>query len=588
MEKNYLHLINILKIEKRADIQINIPTYNGYEITKATVKALLEQSGVSFDILLIDNNSQDYIKLKEDFPSINYVVLETNTGSSGAQRIGAELAIKYGYEHIVFTDNDALLLDKYGIAKMRRGLDELGKNVGAIHPINIDSGNNKYPEDTKKYIKTTSTTAFHYLMVKTNLLKTIGLHDFDYFLYGDDVALTAKIVSNSTLIKITDVLFYHPLYTPKMFSNAYNYRAIRNMSFMVLHESGLSPLMRAKITILLLLNVFKLISYFFQTLESTYTATIIQAIRSGTAKQNYNVANVSEPKCIYLTETNTSIQASALNNRSFFFLKKAFYYFSKYRNCYIYFVKACDHKANYNIQYYKQYEAGFTTPNRVDHDRIIQLCQFAENDKVLEIGCGYGTLLKRIPCHYKKGLECNTYAVELCRKLGLNVELQSEGEGVKENDTSYDYVILNEVIEHIVNPSKVIHECRRILKPNGKLVLTTPAKNFFIRNLDPTHVSEMTVKECRRLIEKAGFVTTVHEVSGISFVSFFLETLLFKPARYFRKINQNKTREENVNPSIGDKAKYTFDSFFLTRLLFKFRTWGLGYGTQQLIIAKKI
>ena len=100
---SYLNYIVNSKILKRSDIQINIPTFNSYEITKNTIKNLLKQKGIQFDILLIDNGSDDYKKLIKNFPQINYVVLKENTGSSGAQRIGAELALGNKYEYIIST-----------------------------------------------------------------------------------------------------------------------------------------------------------------------------------------------------------------------------------------------------------------------------------------------------------------------------------------------------------------------------------------------------------------------------------------------------------------------------------------------------
>lgn len=44
-------------------------------------------------------------------------------------------------------------------------------------------------------------------------------------------------------------------------------------------------------------------------------------------------------------------------------------------------------------------------------------------------------------------------------------------------DESFDCVLVTEVLEHVPDPVKALGECRRVLKANGKLFLTTP---FFI------------------------------------------------------------------------------------------------------------
>lgn len=41
-------------------------------------------------------------------------------------------------------------------------------------------------------------------------------------------------------------------------------------------------------------------------------------------------------------------------------------------------------------------------------------------------------------------------------------------------DTTYDYVVCTEVLEHTLRPWDAIHEIRRILKPGGMLFLSTP------------------------------------------------------------------------------------------------------------------
>tara|TARA_B110000263_G_C15213232_1_gene466273 strand:- start:63 stop:836 length:774 start_codon:yes stop_codon:yes gene_type:complete len=45
-------------------------------------------------------------------------------------------------------------------------------------------------------------------------------------------------------------------------------------------------------------------------------------------------------------------------------------------------------------------------------------------------------------------------------------------------DSTYDFVIMNHVIEHIANPIRVIEDTFRILCPSGKLVLGVPDKRF--------------------------------------------------------------------------------------------------------------
>jgi SAM-dependent methyltransferase len=50
---------------------------------------------------------------------------------------------------------------------------------------------------------------------------------------------------------------------------------------------------------------------------------------------------------------------------------------------------------------------------------------------------------------------------------------------LKLNTNKYDYVICDQVLEHVENPFLAISEMNRVLKPNGLLILTTCFMNFY-------------------------------------------------------------------------------------------------------------
>lgn len=251
--KNYLDCIVEKKSIKKNDIQISIPTYNSYEVTKKTILKLHEQKQVEFDILLIDNASTDYQKLRKDFPDLNYVLLKENTGSSGAQRIGAELAIENNYKYVIFSDNDALMLDNLGLKKM---LDELQKNDAvAIVPKNIEDlhlGTRKKNVEEMK-----GPVPFHYLLTKALTLKKAGMHNFYYFLNGDDVSMSLKLLSAGKIVARNDVFFYHPIYKKSVFSYKTLFLCLRANLILLLHEDGISFKWKISIVHLFLFTFFQ-------------------------------------------------------------------------------------------------------------------------------------------------------------------------------------------------------------------------------------------------------------------------------------------------------------------------------------------
>jgi len=246
-------------------------------------------------------------------------------------------------------------------------------------------------------------------------------------------------------------------------------------------------------------------------------------------------------------------------------------------------MKSIKNSKLYGKEYYQKFENGFKNTNREDHKRIIQLAKFKKNDKVLEIGCGYGILLNKINSLDKIGIETNKYAVNYCLKNKLNVKLDKKiEERINFNSNTFNFIIMNEVIEHFHNPNAVLKECHRILKTKGKIIITTPIKSIFNQHLSPTHFSEMNIREMKNILEQNNFKINNFEVNGFRFINLLLRTFIYQPAQFIRK-NKKLKLNKFVN-----KTQKKYDNLFFNKLMSKYRSNFLNLGSSQLIIAQKI
>jgi 2-polyprenyl-3-methyl-5-hydroxy-6-metoxy-1,4-benzoquinol methylase len=66
-------------------------------------------------------------------------------------------------------------------------------------------------------------------------------------------------------------------------------------------------------------------------------------------------------------------------------------------------------------------------------------------------------------------------------------------------DNSFDFVITFQVIEHIKKDSDFVKEIHRVLKPGGKLIVTTPNKKMSITR-NPWHIREYTIQQLKNLL----------------------------------------------------------------------------------------
>lgn len=236
----------------------------------------------------------------------------------------------------------------------------------------------------------------------------------------------------------------------------------------------------------------------------------------------------------------------------------------------------------YGQNYYEAHEASFRSEEREDHARMLNLLDLKGSEKVLEIGCGLGVLLRKIPSEHKIGIEVNDFAVDECTKQGLSVIKADAERGLPFEDSSFDVIIMNSVIEHFREPEPVVKECFRVLASGGQLILTTPARSFFVHDTCPTHFSEMSIKELRLLLQRCGFEIVAHEVRGLNFLYPLLENFVYKPARFVRKKLEREGRGAKSLESVRVAVERS-PFWFLNH----YRRNFLWLGESQLVLAQK-
>ena len=111
---------------------------------------------------------------------------------------------------------------------------------------------------------------------------------------------------------------------------------------------------------------------------------------------------------------------------------------------------------------------------------------------LLEIGCGAGNLLLQatVPGSYPVALDVSMQALTFVRsrleEANSGIEppsgfacIQAVGESLPLKEGSFDCVLLSEVIEHLEAPQISIREAVRVLRPGGRLLVTTPNYRSF-------------------------------------------------------------------------------------------------------------
>lgn len=96
---------------------------------------------------------------------------------------------------------------------------------------------------------------------------------------------------------------------------------------------------------------------------------------------------------------------------------------------------------------------------------------------ILEVGVGLGTNFKYYPQEATvKGIDFSPKMLERAREnldsAAVNIELfEMDVENLEFEDNSFDYIVSTCVFCSVPNPVKGFKELRRVIKPNGKIVM---------------------------------------------------------------------------------------------------------------------
>ncbi len=150
-----------------------------------------------------------------------------------------------------------------------------------------------------------------------------------------------------------------------------------------------------------------------------------------------------------------------------------------------------------------------------------------ETGRLLDVGCATGVLLElaRLRGWEVRGVDVSTYATGIARDY-YNLDVcTGELAEARYPDAHFDVVVMDDLVEHVADPTALVEECRRILRPDGLLTLNTPNRAglwhllmgrrwFHYKQVEHTYFFSPAVM--RALLNRHGFqVLAIHHSSKI-------------------------------------------------------------------------
>ena len=147
------------------------------------------------------------------------------------------------------------------------------------------------------------------------------------------------------------------------------------------------------------------------------------------------------------------------------------------------------------------------------HEVLYQWCAaMCAGRDVLEAGCGegYGADLIAVDARRVLALDYDARTVAHVRARYPRVEVVAANlAALPLADSSMDVVINFQVIEHLWDQPQFVAECARVLRPGGRLLMSTPNRITFTPGSDtpvnPFHTRELNAAELGELLTGGGF-----------------------------------------------------------------------------------
>lgn len=176
---------------------------------------------------------------------------------------------------------------------------------------------------------------------------------------------------------------------------------------------------------------------------------------------------------------------------------------------------------------------------RIFNANYLKFLPVDKTARILDIGCGTGHFLAYVrSINYSNflGVDIGKEQIDHCKKhVTKKVQLINNLNAfLKENKNSFDFVLMNDVIEHI-EKDKIINTLSLILaslRKNGVVVIrTVNLKNRWgmaVRYMDLTHTVGFTEESIRQVMLTAGFknVSLVSEIHPIYDIRSFVRVCL--------------------------------------------------------------
>jgi 2-polyprenyl-3-methyl-5-hydroxy-6-metoxy-1,4-benzoquinol methylase len=154
------------------------------------------------------------------------------------------------------------------------------------------------------------------------------------------------------------------------------------------------------------------------------------------------------------------------------------------------------------------------------HSQILTVCAEGNGRKLLDVGCARGHLSSALQKQGwdVTGIEYDSHDAKVAQEAGIAIIVGTAESVLSKMVDNFDVIVFADVLEHFVEPLKVLTLAKNRLKPGGRIVISIPnVAHFTVRLqlllgsfnytdrgiLDRTHLHFYTKRSLREMIAQA-------------------------------------------------------------------------------------
>lgn len=216
---------------KTLDFVAVVLTYNRPHLLEENILAVMKQTVLPKELIVIDNNSsihtQEVVDKYQNNGKLNirYHKLSNNFGSAGGFYYAIKFAYDLGYEYILTMDDDGKPYDNTTFEVLNLALQDVTKKNNALiigplvtyDGIHITFGQNYSEEYVERNKKSKNLMYKEYIspyngtIISRKCIEKIGFPNKEFFMYGDEIDYMMRAKENGILLlTVLNAIYQHP------------------------------------------------------------------------------------------------------------------------------------------------------------------------------------------------------------------------------------------------------------------------------------------------------------------------------------------------------------------------------------------